>query len=364
MTARALRERIVTAGSAGALLLGATALAGPALAQEDASAGGGDPSNAEKNAQAQSKRGMESAIYETWKDVLPKVEEEVEPGENADEPMPEPKKDEIGDVEYVAPVTKDPANPTAVMNENNPMVGDQCRAEVNELHAKSYARLNDVSQDVAVQEIQQHYKNLRKRMNNVDELTPGMVLRHVAECEEFCFPRKVFLTTCHVYAVSQAERREIVFFEYDESYVPAEFWKTIESVAEEVTASDAVKLLLVGRASEPGSDDYNVALSHRRTARVIDLLNEHGVSDERITFLTIGEYTPNLDRELLGRYQMAGAAEMIQAENAEDQHDKLNQSVLMVVYEGQTLGGGKEHDHAQEDESDRAAAETGDDRAS
>jgi len=299
------------------------------------------------------RRDMESAIYETWKDVLPKVKEEVEPDEGADKPLPEP--EETGEVKYIPPVDKDPENSTAVMNTANPMVDAQCRAEVEDLHVKSYARLHEVSEDVAFREIRAHYTELRERMRKVERVTPGMVLHHIAECDEFCLPRNILLTSCHIYAVSQADRREIVFFDYDESFVRPEFWGPIRDVAEDVLAAPDNRLLLIGRASKPGSDDYNVALSHRRTARVIDMLREHGVPEDKMTLLTIGEYTPNLDRKLLDRYAMADAAEMVQAAGADDEFHKLNQSVLLVVYRGEEPDDADDHDHGEPSRTDAAA---------
>jgi len=195
------------------------------------------------------KRDMESAIYETWKDVLPKVKNEVKPDEGADHTLPEP--EETGDVTYVPPIGKDPENATAVMNSSNPMVDGQCRAEVENLHVKSYARLHEVSEDVALEEIRAHYEELRTRMSQAERVTPGMVLHHIAECDEFCLPRQVFLTSCHVFAVSQADRREIVFFDYDESFVRPEFWEPVRGIAEAVLAEPAGARRLQCRALAP-----------------------------------------------------------------------------------------------------------------
>lgn len=358
-------------GASAAAIASVLALAAPAMAQESGDSGGWvrspESQQAEPAAAPQAdrdagtaerpKRDMESAIYETWKDVLPKTKQEIAPDEDeASHTLPEP--EEMGEVTYVPPIGKDPANSTAVMNTANPMVDSQCRAEVEDLHVKSYARLHEVNEDVALEEIRAHYEELRNRMSMAEQVTPGMVLHHIAECEEFCLPRQIFMTSCHVFAVSQAERRDIVFFDYNESFVRPEFWEPIRNVAEEVLAAPEHRLLLIGRASKPGRDDYNVALSHRRTAGVIDMLREHGLPEDRITYLTIGEYTPNLDRSLLAKYEMVSAAEALRAADPEDEFRKLNQSVLMVIYEADEESDEHGHDHAGLDDHANEPVET------
>lgn len=358
-------------GASAAAMLSVLAFAGPAWAQESDGAGGWvrspesqqaaetQPAEQAPAATKRPKRDMESAIYETWKDVLPKTKKEIAPDEDeASHTLPEP--EEPGEVTYVPPIGKDPENATAVMNTANPMVDGQCRAEVEDLHVKSYARLHEVSEDVALDEIRAHYEELRARMSMAEQVTPGMVLHHIAECDEFCLPRQVFLTSCHIFAVSQAERRDIVFFDYNESFVRPEFWGPIRNIAEEVLAAPEHRLLLIGRASKPGRDDYNVALSHRRTAGVIDMLKEHGVPEDRITYLTIGEYTPNLDRSLLAKYEMTASADALRALDSEDEFRKLNQSVLMVIYEADEGDGGTDehgHDHAGLDDHEHGQVE-------
>jgi len=358
-------------GASAAAMLSVLAIAASASAQDSEGSGGWvrspETERAEQTAAPQvdrdantaqrPKRDMESAIYETWKDVLPKTKNEIAPDEEeASHTLPEP--EEPGEVTYVPPIGKDPENATAVMNAANPMVDAQCRGEVEDLHVKSYARLHEVNEDVALDEIRAHYEELRTRMSMAEQVTPGMVLHHIAECDEFCLPRQVFLTSCHVFAVSQAERRDIVFFDYNESFVRPEFWEPIRNVAEEVLAEPEHRLLLIGRASKPGRDDYNVALSHRRTAGVIDMLKEHGVPEDRITYLTIGEYTPNLDRTLLAKYEMTNAADALRALDSEDEFRKLNQSVLMVIYEAdEGDAGGHGHDHAGRDDHEHGQVE-------
>lgn len=306
----------------------------------------------------QNRRDMESAIYETWKNILPKVEEEVDAGENAEAPLSEPEPEQVENLTYIAPVSADAENPTAVMSTQNPMIDGACRDEVDRIHRAAYANLKEVDDVVAEAEIRAHYAELRRMMSGTDKaVTPGAVFRHIAECGEFCFPRKVFLTSCHIYAVAHADRREAVFFGFNRTDVDARYRPIIDSVAGELLADPEKKLLIVGRASRPGDDDYNVRLSHVRASQVIDLLKAAGATDERITYMTIGEYAPNIDRDLLATYKLTAVLDDIRADSSDDELNRLNQSVLMVLYRAGEDGaeaGHDDHDHA-----DEAASELG-----
>jgi len=275
---------------------------------------------------------MEAAIYETWKKLLPKMKKETAPRAGAYTDVPEPT--QIEGTQHIPTLTGDPANPIAVMSSKNPMVNATCRAEVEDLHRKSYARLKNIGDEEAAQEIRRHYEELRAMLEKKSTLTPGEVFRHVASCKEFCFPREVFLTSCHVNAVAHSERRELVLFGFNQDEVPARYLDTIRSVADQVNTEADDKILLVGRASYPGADDYNVALSQRRTASVIDLLRDHDVAVDRITSMTIGEYAPKLGNTMLSMYGLAGVTSGINASSEEERMQKLNQSVLLVVYAG------------------------------
>lgn len=300
----------------------------------------------------QGRRDMESAIYETWKNILPKVEEEIDAGENAEAPLSEPAPAEVENLNYIAPVSADVENPTAVMSMQNPMIDGACRDEVERIHRAAYANLKEVDDVVAEAEIRAHYAELRRMMSGTDKaVSPGAIFRHIAECGEFCFPRKVFLTSCHVYAVAHADRREAVLFGFNRTDVAPRYRPAINSVAQDLLADPEKKLLVVGRASRPGDDDYNVRLSHVRASQVIDLLKAGGVPDDRITYMTIGEYAPNIDRDLLATYQMTSVLDDMQSSSTDDENNQLNQSVLMVVYRaGDTANAeaGHDHDHAGE----------------
>lgn len=338
-----VRIRDLLIATASAALLAAL----PAAAQQEPVA---PERRVEDGQPRQNRRDMESAIYETWKNILPKVEEEVDAGENAEAPLSEPEPEQVENLTYIAPVSADVENPTAVMSRQNPMIDGACRDEVDRIHRAAYANLKEVDDVVAEAEIRAHYAELRRMMSGTDKaVTPGAVFRHIAECGEFCFPRKVFLTSCHIYAVAHADRREAVFFGFNRTDVAARYRPAIDSVAGELLADPEKKLLVVGRASRPGDDDYNVRLSHLRASRVIDLLKAAGATDERITYMTIGEYAPNIDRDLLVTYKLTGVLDDIRAESAEDELNQLNQSVLMVVYEaGEEGAGHDDHDHADE----------------
>jgi len=286
--------------------------------------------NAEDPAAEARQQDMEAAIYETWKKILPKMKKETAPRPGADVNVPEPK--QIAGAQHIPTLTMDPENPIAVMSVDNPMVNANCRAEVEELHRQSYARLKNIGNQEAEAEIRHHYEELRGMLEKKSDLTPADVFRHVASCKEFCFPREVFLTSCHINAVANSARRELVLFGFNEADIPQQYADTIRSVAATVNDSPEEKVLLVGRASYPGPDDYNVALSQRRTASVVSMLQDDGVSVDRITTMTIGEYAPKLGDTVLSIYGMGEVMDSIDGDSQEERLQQLNQSVLVVVY--------------------------------
>ncbi len=84
----------------------------------------------------------------------------------------------------------------------------------------------------------------------------------------------------------------IVYFEYDQSDISAEYTDTLASHARRLSGQPGLKVRLEGHADERGSREYNIGLGERRAQAVRRLLLIQGASAGQISTVSFGEERP------------------------------------------------------------------------
>jgi len=79
------------------------------------------------------------------------------------------------------------------------------------------------------------------------------------------------------------------YFEFNKSSLTPDGLALIQSAAKELRDNPARKITLVGKASNVGTDSYNMALSLRRADTVRDALIAAGVAPAKIDTEWVGE---------------------------------------------------------------------------
>lgn len=83
-----------------------------------------------------------------------------------------------------------------------------------------------------------------------------------------------------------------IFFEFDQSGIPAESVDGINAQAKYLAANSRVRVRIEGNADDRGSREYNVALGMRRANAVAAVLKENGVAARQIEVLSYGAEKP------------------------------------------------------------------------
>ena len=87
-----------------------------------------------------------------------------------------------------------------------------------------------------------------------------------------------------------------IYFGFDQSDLSAAARQALEEKAEVLRATPSLSLRIEGHADERGSDEYNLALSQRRSAAAKRFLAGLGISADRVETVGYGEEQP-LDQE-------------------------------------------------------------------
>jgi peptidoglycan-associated lipoprotein len=87
-----------------------------------------------------------------------------------------------------------------------------------------------------------------------------------------------------------------IYFGFDQSDLSAAARQALEEKAEVLRATPSLSLRIEGHADERGSDEYNLALSQRRSAAAKRFLAGLGISSDRVETVGYGEEQP-LDQE-------------------------------------------------------------------
>lgn len=86
-----------------------------------------------------------------------------------------------------------------------------------------------------------------------------------------------------------------ISFDVDQSEVKPGFYETLNSVAVVLKEFNKTSISVLGHADSTGSDEYNLALSQRRSLSVSNYLAAQGVSPGRLSAIGYGESRPVAD---------------------------------------------------------------------
>ena len=87
-----------------------------------------------------------------------------------------------------------------------------------------------------------------------------------------------------------------IYFRFDQSDLSAAARQALEEKAEVLRTTPSLSVRIEGHADERGSDEYNLALSQRRSAAAKRFLAGLGISADRVETVGYGEEQP-LDQE-------------------------------------------------------------------
>jgi peptidoglycan-associated lipoprotein len=90
----------------------------------------------------------------------------------------------------------------------------------------------------------------------------------------------------------RATLEERIHFGYDQSDLTADARQSLAEKAEVLRAIPNLRLQIEGHADERGSDEYNLALSNRRSAAAKRFLVSLGISADRLETVGYGEEQP------------------------------------------------------------------------
>lgn len=83
-----------------------------------------------------------------------------------------------------------------------------------------------------------------------------------------------------------------IYFDYDSDALSDAARALLDSKLAIINANPALRIRISGNTDERGSDEYNVALGQRRAAAAKRYLTQHGVADDRIEVISLGEERP------------------------------------------------------------------------
>ncbi len=106
-----------------------------------------------------------------------------------------------------------------------------------------------------------------------------------------CSPDCVFKKDA-IYQTSSPLAVKIIYFDFDQSKIKAEFLPLLEQHATYLTEYPETKVRLEGHSDERGSREYNIALGERRAKAVKRFLQLKGVAEDQISIVSFGEELP------------------------------------------------------------------------
>jgi peptidoglycan-associated lipoprotein len=93
-------------------------------------------------------------------------------------------------------------------------------------------------------------------------------------------------------AAERALTTNLVYFDFDDTTIKAEYMSVVDSFARFLTGNPAARVRLEGHADERGTREYNLGLGERRALAVEAALLAKGVSRDQISVLSYGEERP------------------------------------------------------------------------
>jgi peptidoglycan-associated lipoprotein len=93
-------------------------------------------------------------------------------------------------------------------------------------------------------------------------------------------------------AAERALTTNIVYFDFDDTVIKAEYSGVVDNFARYLTGNPAARVRLEGHADERGTREYNLGLGERRALAVEAALLAKGVSRDQLSVLSYGEERP------------------------------------------------------------------------
>lgn len=206
----------------------------------------------------------------------------------------------------------------------NPVLTETCKKEALRDAIASHSRLKSATPDESLAAVRKHVRE-RQGIVSKEGVSIEAFFRHLTECKGFCGPHAVELLSCHVLSVSGSDH-DIVLFDWDSSYVESEYNQgVVARYTDRARRERARRILLIGRASPPGSSVHNMQLSAERVLALKDRFIERGVEEARIATLWLGEEPPQLEAWMAERYGFGPLMREVGT-------DPFNQSVVVVIY--------------------------------
>jgi peptidoglycan-associated lipoprotein len=83
-----------------------------------------------------------------------------------------------------------------------------------------------------------------------------------------------------------------IYYDYDEFRIKDEYRDTVEAHAKYLRENRSAKMVIQGNADERGSREYNLALGQRRSEAAKKALLLHGVKEDQVESVSLGEEKP------------------------------------------------------------------------
>ena len=83
-----------------------------------------------------------------------------------------------------------------------------------------------------------------------------------------------------------------ILFDFDKSDIRADAEPVLDQMSELLDAFETSPVIISGHTNSKGEDDYNLALSERRTVSVRDWLSDDGIEQSRMSTEGLGEQNP------------------------------------------------------------------------
>jgi len=290
------------------------ALAGPSLAQQDASKAGVDEET-------------QAVVQEAIEKGNDKLAEEIDR-------VPGLKYDDISRISGKIPGRVQIPDPTAknfatrAVSVPGGLVSDECKHFARGFLAKRLM-LEDagLAPEAAMSKVIGHLHKQRltyAKIAGTEGLKRSEAAIHEAECP-VCGPLNAAEIECHKAAVKKSPIRELVMFDYASDVLRGGYVATIREIKNLLDEDPDLQVALIGRASIPGGPVPNFALSAKRITSVWHGIAKAGVPADRIVAIPIGEDEPHIDLQLALEYGLDG-------DFANLGQQPLNQSVYMVVF--------------------------------
>jgi peptidoglycan-associated lipoprotein len=100
-----------------------------------------------------------------------------------------------------------------------------------------------------------------------------------------------------------------VYFDYNSYELSADARTTLDGKVAAMVANPGLRLRVSGHSDSRGSDEYNLALSQRRAAAVVEYLQQRGLEVARFEVVSMGEEMPAVPEENEGAWAQNRRAE-------------------------------------------------------